>query len=124
MWIEKECAGISFRYCPKCGRLERKFPEWHEYPRRQINPLLGYEVESLGYHQIVKDHFDQHHEVPSVGRMFECWVCGKSPLNPAIRWSKWPEFYVTLCWDCYRQLPATISDFHESVRCLRNQKGG
>jgi len=64
-WVEKKLDGILFRYCPKCGRLERKFPKWHEYPRWWINPLLGEEVESLGYHKIVKA-FDPSHEVPKV----------------------------------------------------------
>jgi len=61
----KEISWHPFRYCPRCGRLERKFPKWHEYPRRQINPLTGEEGESLGYHKIVKT-FDPSHEVPKV----------------------------------------------------------
>jgi hypothetical protein len=123
-WVVKKLVGIFFRYCSECGRLERKFPRWHEYPRRQINPLLGVEVESLGYHRIVH-FFDPNHQVPSVEDMPTCWVCGRETENLTVRWSEWPEEFVNVCWSCYRKLPSEVVDFHEELRRLRAEiRGG
>lgn len=109
-WATKESAGIMFRFCPKCERLERvlwHYPSWGHYPSLRRNPYTGEILPSYGYHDIVKNVFDETHELPSKERFQTsprpCWMCGKqvSYIDLAIKQSDWPEVYIDLCSDCY-----------------------
>lgn len=45
-WVERDVLGIPFRYCPECGKLQRKFPFWRTYPKKRE-----------GYRRIIEDFF-------------------------------------------------------------------